>query len=82
MIGTSLRRVVVVSRDFKVDSGDVVCLAIESDEPDTLHAHGFDVEMPLEAGEATDITFEARASGSYEVELHDAAALVGTLEVR
>lgn len=67
---------------FRVESGDVVRISIESDDADTLHVHGVDVEVDLDAGETSDVTFQTGASGSYEVELHDASSLVGTLEVR
>ena len=69
-------------QQFEAASGDVVRLAVQSDEDDAVHVHGVDIEVDLAADEPTDITFETGDSGSYEVELHESGALLGTLEVR
>ncbi len=69
-------------QQFEAQSGDVVRLSVQTDEADDVHVHGVDVEAELSADEATDVTFETGDAGSYEVELHDSGALLGTLEVR
>lgn len=67
---------------LRAEAGDVVRISIEGDEADEVHVHGIDVSSDLPAGAATAITFEARDTGNYEVELHGSGALLGTLEVR
>lgn len=51
--------------------GQSLTLVVTSDHDDTLHAHGFDVEKVLVAGQPTTVTLTGKAPGSYEVETHD-----------
>jgi plastocyanin len=67
---------------FRADVGDVVQLSVQSDTADEVHVHGIDVTVDVEPGEPAEITFEAAATGAWEIELHEAELLLGTLEVR
>ncbi|MCW2928092.1 MAG: exo-alpha-sialidase [Thermoleophilia bacterium] len=67
---------------FKVEKGDSVRISISSDAADEVHVHGVDVSRDIPADGTATVTFEADTQGSFEVELHEAGTLLGTLEVR
>jgi hypothetical protein len=51
-------------------SGQTLRLVVTIDHDDELHAHGFDVERELVAGQATTIDLTGAPPGLYEVETH------------
>ena len=67
---------------FKVRKGDDVKLVISSDMADSVHVHGVDIERGIPANGTATIMFSPKDQGSFEVEMHDSGALVGTLEVQ
>lgn len=67
---------------FRVQVGDKVQIDVQSDADDEVHVHGIDAEAPVEAGASSSVKFQVTSSGSYEVELHDSGAILGTVEVR
>jgi hypothetical protein len=67
---------------ISVDQDEPVTVRITSDADDEAHVHGFDLTLPLVAGEPAELVFTPDASGIYEVELHDAGTLLFELEVR
>ena len=62
--------------------GSTLELSVTSDHDDELHAHGFDVEAQLKAGQATTVRLTGKEPGVYEVETHDPALTLLTVAVR
>jgi hypothetical protein len=62
--------------------GNTLTLVITSDRDNTLHAHGFDVEAHLGAGQPTTVTLTGQTPGSYEVETHDPELRLLVVNVR
>jgi hypothetical protein len=67
-------RVPANMRVVRVKQGDSVTLRWSSDRAINLHLHGYDIEKKLEAGATTDMTFHARATGRFPVEIHTSKA--------
>ncbi|NHC15882.1 cupredoxin domain-containing protein [Motilibacter deserti] len=74
-------KVVPAPTTVTVKSGDVVRIDATSDQVDTVHVHGIDVELPLDPGVPGELTFVAEPSGSYEVETHESDLLLFKLDV-
>ncbi|HEY6741358.1 MAG TPA: hypothetical protein VI110_03295 [Lapillicoccus sp.] len=62
--------------------GEMLTVVVTSDHDDELHAHGFEVEVPLKAGVPTTITLTGKDPGVFEVELHEPALTLLTVAVR
>jgi hypothetical protein len=65
-------------RVIRVSQGDVVKLRWSTDQPLTLHLHGYDIEQTLERGAVAEMTFTARATGRFPVHVHDGTARAGS----
>jgi len=61
-------------RLIRVTQGDVVKLQWSADKPSVVHLHGYDIEKRVVPGVVTDLTFTARATGRFPVNLHGTAA--------
>jgi FtsP/CotA-like multicopper oxidase with cupredoxin domain len=61
-------------RLMRVHEGDVVTLRWRSDQPLTLHLHGYDIEKRVTADGATEFKFTAYATGRFPIEIHGQAA--------
>ena len=70
-------RVPANMRVIRVKQGDNVTLRWSSDRTINLHLHGYDIEKKLEAGVTADMTFHARATGRFAVEIHTSKAGAG-----
>ena len=57
-------------RLIRVKQNDVVRLEWRTDQPLTVHLHGYDIEQELKPGTVTEMTFTARATGRFTVEPH------------
>lgn len=66
---------------LRVQEGDLVELRITSPGDDELHLHGYDLSMPLRAGEPGTLRFRAAHAGRFDLELHHAHAELAVLEV-
>lgn len=66
---------------MQVHEGDPVVIRVRSDGNDELHLHGYDLERKLKAGETASLQFDARRSGHFGLELHQAHVELGALEV-
>jgi hypothetical protein len=64
-------------RLIRVKQGDVVRLRWSTDQPLTLHLHGYDIEKHVEPGTATDLTFTAYATGRFPIHVHAQGARTG-----
>ncbi|HEU4998290.1 MAG TPA: hypothetical protein VFT68_05040 [Lapillicoccus sp.] len=62
--------------------GQTLTITVTSDHNDELHAHGFDVEVPLKAGVPTSITLTGKEPGVFEVETHEPSLTLLTVAVR
>lgn len=62
--------------------GSTLELVVTADHDDEVHAHGFEVEAPLEAGVPTTLRLTAREPGVYEVETHEPALTLLSVAVR
>jgi FtsP/CotA-like multicopper oxidase with cupredoxin domain len=67
---------------LKVRSGEHVVITITNDANDQAHLHGIDKEVELTANTPAKLAFDAKAQGSYELELHGSETLIATVEVR
>ena len=71
-------------RVVRVQQGDDVTLRWTTDQPLTLHLHGYDIEETLAPGTPAAMRFTARATGRFPIEAHDARGAkrtIGYLEV-
>lgn len=50
--------------------GESLIIAVTSDHDDTLHAHGFNIEKNITAGQRLEITVKGALPGVYDIELH------------
>lgn len=56
--------------NLDVPLGKTLRLIVTSDHDDQLHAHGFNVEVNLKAGQPTTLDLKATTPGVYEIETH------------
>jgi hypothetical protein len=61
-------------RVIRVKQGDNVTLRWSTDRAIAVHLHGYDIEKKLEPGTTVDMTFDARATGRFPVEIHTSKA--------
>lgn len=66
----------------EVAKGETVEFVVTSDRHDTLHIHGVDVEIPVEAGETVTEQVVLEKTGRFEVESHHPELLIVQLIVR
>ncbi len=66
----------------ELESGQTLRLVVTADHDDELHAHGFDVEEALTAGQPTTVDLTAGEPGQYEVETHHPELTLLTVLVR
>jgi hypothetical protein len=64
-----------------VPLGETVTLVVETVAPDQVHVHGYDLTAEVSPFSPAQFTFEATLPGVFEVELHDAGAVLLTLQV-
>ena len=57
-------------RLIRVKQNDVVKLQWRTDKPMNVHLHGYDIEREIKPGAVTEMTFTARATGRFTIELH------------
>jgi hypothetical protein len=68
--------------DVDVEEGDYVTLRLTSESPVVVHLHGYDLERHVLPGEETELSFEAHATGRFDIENHETEARLGTLLVQ
>ena len=70
-IDISIREGKVAGKNVvRVPKGETVTLRWISDKPLALHLHGYDKEVTVTPGKPAEMTFEARATGRFPVEIH------------
>lgn len=61
--------------------GGDVTIVVSSDVADTVHLHGYDIEVPVAPGEPVTLTVTADIPGVFEIELEEAGLKIGELVV-
>ncbi len=67
---------------MELRAGEPLILVVTSDHDDQLHAHGFEVETSLRAGQAATVTLTGGTPGVYAGETHRPALTLLTIAVR
>ncbi len=57
-------------RVVTVRQGDDVTIRWTTDQPMTIHLHGYDIERKLSPGTPVSMRFTARATGRFPIEIH------------
>lgn len=65
------KKVSPAPRTVDLEVGETLTLVVTSDHDDEIHAHGFEVEGRLRAGQPSTITVTGSRPGLYEVETHE-----------
>jgi FtsP/CotA-like multicopper oxidase with cupredoxin domain len=68
--------------EINAEEGDFVTLRLTSESPVEVHLHGYDLEEEVSPGEEAELSFEADATGQFEIEDHETEAQLGTLLVQ
>lgn len=55
---------------IQLKAGQVLRLTVTSDHDDELHAHGFNQETEIKAGQQATLELSTNVPGTYEVEMH------------
>jgi hypothetical protein len=66
----ALRQVPAAQRVLRAAQGERLELRWSSDEPLTLHLHGYNIEARVEPGKPAVMAFTARSTGRFPVEIH------------
>ena len=67
---------------MSVTQGRSVTIQIQSDVDDELHLHGYDLSLPVSGRTMAELSFEAKRSGRFPLELHESRLELGALEVQ
>jgi FtsP/CotA-like multicopper oxidase with cupredoxin domain len=77
--GTAVQRLAIKNykpvggvRSLKFKQGDQVRLEVTVDSPNTLHLHGYDIEINAKPGKPAVFKFKAKNQGLFELESHTA----------
>ena len=66
---------------LKVAVGEQVAIRVNSDKPDEVHLHGYDVTAVVSPGQPAELLFEATIPGVFEIELEDSGTALASLQV-
>jgi hypothetical protein len=65
------RQVTPKPATVNISVGESLTISVTSDQDNQLHAHGFDIEQDIKAGQQTEVTVKGAKTGVFEVELHE-----------
>jgi plastocyanin len=68
-------------KEIEASKGDTVRFTVSSDVADEVHVHGYDLTRDIPAGGMARISFTAKITGVFEIELEGAHVPVGSLKV-
>ncbi len=68
-------------RTLTFDQGDTVRFRVRSDKPEEVHVHGYDISKDLEPNTTTPVSFKARITGIFEIELEGSHTQIAELKV-
>lgn len=66
----------------EVEQGERVRIRVTSDQADTVHVHGYDLEAPVSPKQPADLAFTADQTGVFEVETHEGGQLLTQLQIQ
>jgi hypothetical protein len=58
--------------EIEAAKGDQVRFVVDSDQPDDIHVHGYDIERSVAPGKPAKFSFKADIEGIFEIESHEA----------
>ncbi len=68
---------------ISVQQNDMVTMTVTTDKKEEIHLHGYDIKFEVQKpGERVTHTFKADKTGSFDIEIEDTSAGLGSLEVR
>ena len=75
--------VVTLDADERIEAsvGDVVTLTVDSDVPEEIHVHGYDIFADVMPDATTTMTFTADTPGRFEIEFELSHAFIAELVV-
>jgi hypothetical protein len=65
-----------------IKKGKTVKIVVRTNAGKEVHLHGYNIEKPVVKGKATVITFKAKTSGRFELELHSPDTLLAQITVK
>lgn len=68
-------------QNIQIKEGEDITIKVTSPVADEVHIHGYDKTIELVPDIESSLTFNANLTGKYEIELHEAHVLLGTIEV-
>src|SRR2546423_5433149 len=69
------RRIEGTPSTIRVKRGEAVVLRWRTDEPVSLHVHGYDIQARVSPGAATRMRFEATVAGRFAITAHEFGAV-------
>jgi hypothetical protein len=69
-------------QDLTVKKGDRVRYTVESDKPEEIHTHGYDIARDVAPGKPAKFDFKATIDGEFEVELEHHGVQIMRLTVQ
>jgi hypothetical protein len=66
---------------ISVKNGDRAVIVVSSDEPETVHLHGFEIEHEITPSKPGRYEFKAKNEGAYELESHTTEKKLATVQV-
>ncbi|MBA2348589.1 MAG: hypothetical protein H0V81_09880 [Solirubrobacterales bacterium] len=69
-------------RTLRFEKGEEVAFKVVSDVAEEIHVHGFDIYRDVAPGRSATFRFDAEFDGKYEIEMHDAAVQIASLEIQ
>ena len=69
-IDVSIKERVMIPSEISVRKYDTVIMTLTSDEPCSIHIHGYGLEQKVEINITTGLQFKAVTTGQFKVALH------------
>lgn len=66
---------------WTVERGERVRIVVRSDEADSVHLHGYDIEKAVAPGAPAILLFDAGLAGRFELEAHHGGGQIAQLDV-
>ncbi|MGZ8649894.1 MAG: hypothetical protein ACXW08_14895 [Solirubrobacteraceae bacterium] len=68
-------------RTLTVDQGDTVRFRVRHDTAEEVHIHGYDIAKDLEPNKTETVSFKAKITGIFEIELEGSGTQIAELKV-
>jgi hypothetical protein len=76
------RQVTPTPGTVNIAVGESLTITVTSDHDDQLHAHGFEIEKTVKAGQPLEFTVKGAQTGVFDVELHHPELRIVQVAVR